>query len=86
MTDNGVPPPADAHPATASRGGIIVSGPLKGIAFGPGGTPYNFVYGDLVSANVETDESGCPIQSLRDTRDFAQLLLAHALDHARDLE
>ena len=29
-------------------GGIIVSGPLKGIAFGPGGTPYNFTYGPTV--------------------------------------
>lgn len=39
-------------PATAAKGGIIVSGPLKGIAFGPGGTPYNFVYGDLVSGGL----------------------------------
>jgi outer membrane receptor protein involved in Fe transport len=29
----------------ATLGGIITSGPLKGIAFGPGGTPYNFNYG-----------------------------------------
>ncbi len=29
-------------------GGIITAGPLKGIAFGPGGTPYNFNYGSLV--------------------------------------
>lgn len=36
-------------PAQASRGGMIVSGPLRGIAFGEGGVPYNFVYGDLVS-------------------------------------
>ena len=27
-------------------GGIIVSGPLKGIAFGPGGQPFNWNYGD----------------------------------------
>ncbi len=39
-------------PAQASRGGIIVSGPLKGIAFGPGGTAYNFSYGDLVSGGL----------------------------------
>ena len=39
----------EVGPAQASRGGIIVSGPLKGIAFGEGGTPYNFVYGDIVS-------------------------------------
>lgn len=36
-------------PATMSKGGIIVSGPLKGIAFGEGGTPYRFAYGPLVS-------------------------------------
>lgn len=30
---------------TATPGGIITSTALKGIAFGPGGTPYNFVYG-----------------------------------------
>ncbi len=29
-------------------GGIITAGPLKGIAFGPGGTPYNFQYGPVV--------------------------------------
>lgn len=28
-----------------SAGGLIKSGPLKGVAFGPGGTPYNFDYG-----------------------------------------
>jgi len=39
-------------PATAAKGGIIVSGPLKGIAFGPGGTPYGFSYGDLVSGGL----------------------------------
>jgi len=30
-------------------GGIIVSGPLKGTAFGPGGTPFNYNYGDFDS-------------------------------------
>jgi outer membrane receptor protein involved in Fe transport len=30
-------------------GSLITAGPLKGIAFGQGGRPYNFVYGDLVS-------------------------------------
>jgi len=29
----------------ATHGGLITSGPLKGIAFGPGGTPYIFNYG-----------------------------------------
>jgi iron complex outermembrane receptor protein len=31
----------------AAPGGLITSGPLKGIAFGPGGTPYQFDYGSL---------------------------------------
>ena len=35
--------------SNASPGGIIVSGPLKGTAFGPGGVPYAFTYGDLVA-------------------------------------
>lgn len=33
--------------SNATAGGIIVSGPLKGIAFGPSGTPYNFEYGNV---------------------------------------
>ncbi len=36
-------------------GSIIASGPLKGITFGPGGIPRQFVYGDLVSAGVTTN-------------------------------
>ena len=33
--------------ARAAPGGVITSGPLKGIAFGPGGAPYRFDYGSL---------------------------------------
>ena len=33
--------------STGTPGGIITSGPLKGVAFGPGGTPYQFNYGSL---------------------------------------
>ena len=33
--------------SNATHGGIIISGPLKGIAFGNGGTPYAFNYGPL---------------------------------------
>ena len=33
----------------ATFGGLIVSGPLKGIAFGEGGIPYNFNYGPLTA-------------------------------------
>lgn len=32
---------------TITPGGIITAGPLRGIAFGPGGAPYNFDYGPL---------------------------------------
>src|SRR5690554_651058 len=38
--------------ATATPGGIIVSGPLKGTAFGEGGVPYQFTYGDIVSGSA----------------------------------
>ena len=34
--------------SNASPGGIITAGPLKGTAFGPGGAPYQFTYGDIV--------------------------------------
>jgi outer membrane receptor protein involved in Fe transport len=38
-------------------GGIITAGPLTGIAFGPGGAPYNFQYGSLiVSPNMQGGE------------------------------
>ncbi|MHB1204387.1 MAG: TonB-dependent receptor plug domain-containing protein [Rhodospirillaceae bacterium] len=33
-------------------GGIITSGPLKGIIFGPGGTPRNFNYGSITAGIV----------------------------------
>jgi len=50
-------------PATATKGGIIVNCvgpgvnaanpcPVRGTAFGQGGTPYAFVYGDLVSGGL----------------------------------
>ena len=35
--------------STIAPGGIIVSGPLKGTAFGAGGAPYKFNYGSLIS-------------------------------------
>lgn len=37
--------------ATATPGGIITSGPLRGTYFGPGGTPTQFNYGSIVSGN-----------------------------------
>jgi len=36
-------------------GGIITSGPLKGIAFGANGTPFQFDYGSLVSGTYHVD-------------------------------
>ena len=36
-------------PATMTPGGIIVSGPLKGTAFGAGGTPFKYTYGSIYS-------------------------------------
>ena len=36
--------------AVATLGGQIAAGPLKGVAFGPGGTPYNVVFGSLISS------------------------------------
>ncbi len=32
-----------------TKGGVIANGPLKGIAFGPGGSPYNLSFGPLVA-------------------------------------
>src|SRR6202012_5791776 len=36
--------------SAGTYGGIIDSGPLKGIAFGPGGIPYPLTYGSIVSS------------------------------------
>ena len=38
--------------SNSTPGGIIVSGPLKGIAFGAGGQPYQFNYGSIVSGSA----------------------------------
>jgi iron complex outermembrane recepter protein len=37
---------------TVAPGGIIVSGPLRGTAFGPGGVPYQFQYGPIVGTTA----------------------------------
>ena len=39
-------------PQNATPGGIIVSGPLRGTAFGEGGVPYQFNYGPLISGSA----------------------------------
>src|SRR5690606_4255241 len=48
----------------ANPGGVIFSGPLKGIAFGPAGTPYNFNYGDYLagSYNINGDWTNANMQ------------------------
>ena len=39
----------NAAPATFTPGGIVVSGPLKGTAFGTGGSPFTYNYGSIYS-------------------------------------
>jgi len=43
----------DVTYATQAAGGLIVSGPLKGIAFGPGGVPYQFPYGTVYTTFMQ---------------------------------
>ncbi len=38
--------------ATATPGGLITSGPLRGTYFGPNGAPAQFNYGSIVSGNI----------------------------------
>ena len=38
--------------AEATSGGLINAGPLKGVAFGPNGTPYQFNYGNVALGGV----------------------------------
>ena len=42
----------NAFLATATKGGLISYGPLTGIAFGEGGTPYRFNYGRRAAGDV----------------------------------
>lgn len=42
----------NVHTAAATDGGIIISGPLKGTAFGPGGAPYQFNYGKVFGTSM----------------------------------
>lgn len=47
------------HSAITTPGGVIVSGPLRGIAFGPGGTTYHYGFGQVFgSAMVGGDGVG----------------------------
>ena len=40
------------HTANMTQGGLVVSGPLKGLAFGPGGTPYQFQFGNVFGTTM----------------------------------
>ncbi len=48
----------DVRTANAAYGGVITSGPLKGIQFGPGGVPAIFNYGADASAATMTGGDG----------------------------
>ena len=52
----------NATVSDATLGGIITSGPLRGTAFGPGGTPYQFQYGSVVSGNFTAGANIVPQQ------------------------
>lgn len=42
----------NVHSAITTPGGLIVSGPLRGIAFGPGGTPYQYEFGQVFGSTM----------------------------------
>jgi iron complex outermembrane recepter protein len=42
----------NVRPASMTPGGLIVSGPLRGIAFGPNGAPYNFAFGQTFGTSM----------------------------------
>jgi outer membrane receptor protein involved in Fe transport len=42
----------NVHSAITTPGGLIVSGPLKGIAFGPGGTTYTYNFGQVFGSTM----------------------------------
>ncbi|HEY0571986.1 MAG TPA: TonB-dependent receptor [Enterovirga sp.] len=50
----------DVNVSNFAPGGLIVSGPLRGIAFGTGGVPYNFQYGEVFGSNMIGGESQFP--------------------------
>ncbi len=57
VTNSGVPAQLvldHSSNTAATYGGIIASGPLKGTAFGAGGTPYQFKYGSVVGAATQS--------------------------------
>jgi iron complex outermembrane receptor protein len=42
----------NVHSATTTPGGLIVSGPLRGTAFGPGGTTYAYNFGQVFGSTM----------------------------------
>ncbi len=63
----------NVHTSTISNGGLIVSAKttagatstaLNGIAFGPGGTPYNFQFGTVYGSSMIGGEQGRPNPTL----------------------
>ena len=42
----------EASSSIASLGGLVISGPLKGLAFGEGGQPYQFGYGAITGSST----------------------------------
>src|SRR6185503_19274272 len=48
----------NVHSAITTPGGLIVSGPLRGIAFGPGGTTYNYNFGQVFGSTMIGGDGG----------------------------
>jgi len=59
--------------STGIAGGIVTNGPLRGTAFGPGGQPYTFNFGDLVS-DPDMRGGDWELSQVRGTRAGASLL------------
>lgn len=54
----------DTRISTATYGGLVTSGPDKGIAFNANGTPYQYNYGTLTSATNQVGGSGIDTSQL----------------------
>ncbi len=70
---NGLPEQIVRDPVSNMRsapGGLITTGPLKGIAFGPGGTPYQFDYGIYNDGTNMYGSSMAKALSLHNTPDL----------------
>lgn len=48
----------NVHPANMTPGGLIVSGPLRGTAFGPGGAPFTFSFGQVFGTSMSGGDNG----------------------------